>query len=498
MLRKYNAKDYLCILSNIITYTVLFYIVAFGVWTIFYTETANGDNVEHIHSTWLISQGKVPYRDFFQHHNPLVWYLFSPLFKLLPNVLTMLDVAHGIALFAGFFTFYIVYKICIRFFASKISALISIITLCPVYFYIYCFNYNPDTFMAMFFALGIYFLFKHFDEGKIINLTISFTSFFISFMFTQKVLMILSVLGVISLFVFYQKRTPVTDILYSLILPLLSLLLFVAYLYNQDALGLYWISNYPFNVVMQKYYGLNKISVVDYNMLIFAVAMSIVCILFVFYKGNIYFRTISILFVVELLLRCFYFSISPYYMLPLMICSCCLNSVLIEKIINKKYVLIYLFLSVAVYYSAISKNKYLSVRGYNREFATYISQNITPCDYILSSFYGNQSIISKDPHYYWSMLGHIDVAGEELGIHSKPNVNELVIKYLPKLVFSGVYWDSYSRNRNQNVAIQQLSSEIVDKYYLPTPFFDFKILKYEYRKKNCKYNKQKKEWLYEE
>jgi hypothetical protein len=185
-------------------------------------------------------------------------------------------------------------------------------------------------------------------------------------------------------------------------------------------------------------------------------------------------------------------------MLPLMICSYCLNSVLIEKIINKKHFLIYLFLSVAVYYSGISKDKYLSVRGTNREFATYISQNVTPCDYVLSSFLGNQSIISKDPYYYWSMLGHIDVAGEEMGIYPKPNVNELVVRYLPKLVFSGVYWDNYSRNRNKDVAIQQLSSEIVDKYYLPTPFLDFKILKYEYRKKNCKYNKQKGEWLYEE
>ena len=171
MLQKYKAKDYLFFLSNLISYAVVFYIIAFSVWTIFYTETGNGDNVEHIHSTWLISQGKVPYRDFFQHHNPLVWYLFAPIFKMLPNAITMLDVAHAIALVAGFITLFIVYKICVRFFASKLSSVISIITLCPIYFYIYCFNYNPDTFMALFFALGIYFLFKYFDEKKIINLS---------------------------------------------------------------------------------------------------------------------------------------------------------------------------------------------------------------------------------------------------------------------------------------------------------------------------------------
>lgn len=497
MFQKYSTKEYLHFLSSFVSCTIVLYIIAFSAWTIFYTETGNGDNVEHIHSTWLVAQGKVPYRDFFQHHNPLVWYIFAPIFKMLPNVITMLDVAHAIALVAGFLTFFIVYKICVRFFASNLASVISIITLCPVYFYIYCFNYNPDTFMALFFALGIYYLFKYFDAGKIFHLIISFMSFFISFMFTQKVLMILGVLGLISLFLFYKQKSPISDIIYSLLLPILSLLLFIAYLYNQDALSVYWKSNYLFNVVMQKYYGVNKISVMEYKVLIFSSILSIISILSVFYKGDKYFKVMSILFVTELLLRCFYFSIAPYYMLPMMVFSCCLNSVIIEKIINKKQLFVFLFLAVAMYYVAISKNKYLSVRGQNRDFATYISQNIEPCDYVLSGFFGNQSIISKDPHYYWSMLGHIDVAGEEVGIYPKPNVNDIVIKYLPKLVFSGIYWDSFSKNRNKNVAIQQVSSEILDKYYLPTPFADFKILKYEYRKKNCKYNKQKGEWIYE-
>jgi len=40
-----------------------------------HVPTQNGDNIEHIHSSFLIAQGQVPYRDFFQHHNPLMWYL---------------------------------------------------------------------------------------------------------------------------------------------------------------------------------------------------------------------------------------------------------------------------------------------------------------------------------------------------------------------------------------------------------------------------------------
>ncbi len=40
------------------------------------------DEIEHAHSAWLISQGELPYIDFFQHHSPLFWILLAPVFKL--------------------------------------------------------------------------------------------------------------------------------------------------------------------------------------------------------------------------------------------------------------------------------------------------------------------------------------------------------------------------------------------------------------------------------
>jgi predicted ribosome quality control (RQC) complex YloA/Tae2 family protein len=63
--------------------------------------------------------------------------------------------------------------------------------------------------------------------------------------------------------------------------------------------------------------------------------------------------------------------------------------------------------------------------------------------------------------------------------------------------FDGEDLSLFITEKVQGIALST-AKEIVDKYYLPTPFLDFKILKYEYRKKNCKYNKQKGEWLYEE
>ena len=46
-------------------------------WYIF-TRSLEGDELEHIQSSWLVYNGEIPYFDFFQHHHPLLWYLFSP------------------------------------------------------------------------------------------------------------------------------------------------------------------------------------------------------------------------------------------------------------------------------------------------------------------------------------------------------------------------------------------------------------------------------------
>lgn len=490
-------KKTIQILTIILVSCLLLYALGFGVWTIFYTETGNGDNVEHIHSTWLIAQGKVPYRDFFQHHNPLLWYIFSPLIKYITNSMILLDLAHTIAIITGIITFFVVYKICTKFFnSSSISSLLSLLILCPPYFYVYCFNYNPDTFMALFFSIGLFYLFAYWQNKRLFSITISFLSFFIAFLFTQKVLMILFVLGILCIFYLYKDKTPLATICFALILPLLGGLLFIAILYNYDALIVYFESNYLFNVIMQKYYGNNRISVANFEVLIPSCSLVIMSIPLLFNKENRAYKIIAILFVIELLLRAFYFSISPYYMLPLMICAVCLNSVAINRIVQKKYLLIFVFIALSMYYSIISINEYLSKRGTNRDFARYLSNNITPCDYILSSYLGNQSIISKDMHYYWAMLGHIDIAGEEAKISPKPNVNELVIKYKPKLIYGGIYWNSYYKNRDKNVYVQQVDAKIIDDLYLPTPFPDFYILKYEYHQKNCKYNKNAGEWLY--
>jgi uncharacterized membrane protein len=38
------------------------------------------DEFEHAHATWSVAQGLLPYRDFFEHHTPALYFAFAPLF----------------------------------------------------------------------------------------------------------------------------------------------------------------------------------------------------------------------------------------------------------------------------------------------------------------------------------------------------------------------------------------------------------------------------------
>lgn len=46
---------------------------------IFQTRWFNPDEFEHMHASWCVTEGMVPYRDFFEHHTPWLWYLLAPL-----------------------------------------------------------------------------------------------------------------------------------------------------------------------------------------------------------------------------------------------------------------------------------------------------------------------------------------------------------------------------------------------------------------------------------
>ena len=55
------------------------------------------DEIEHAHATWLVAAGETPFHDFFECHPPLLWYAWTPIARLIPDLLTLLLVLRWIA-----------------------------------------------------------------------------------------------------------------------------------------------------------------------------------------------------------------------------------------------------------------------------------------------------------------------------------------------------------------------------------------------------------------
>jgi hypothetical protein len=165
------------------------------------------DEFEHIHASWLVWSGKVPYRDFFEHHNPLLWYLFAPISALFYENANVLYVGHCIAVTSSLITLIYLYKIIIRYIGNPLIAFVALILFTTVNkdgrFSMV--EFRPDIFAQTCFVAGIYYYMRYLEKKKLKNLSIAFILFAVSFLLIQKMALILVFLGFYSLYLAAAK-----------------------------------------------------------------------------------------------------------------------------------------------------------------------------------------------------------------------------------------------------------------------------------------------------
>ena len=94
-------------LTLLITSLVL--IFGFYIWRFrrLKTVSINPDEFWHLHTAWCLSRGLIPYRDFFEHHTPWLYFLLAPLFPYYrtdtdPNAaISFIFLARGIMMALG-------------------------------------------------------------------------------------------------------------------------------------------------------------------------------------------------------------------------------------------------------------------------------------------------------------------------------------------------------------------------------------------------------------
>lgn len=472
--------------------------LAFCLYVACLTDSLGGDTLEHIHSSWLVYANFIPYQDFFQHHNPLLWYLFAPFVGLHAhglddNVITATVVS--ISILVAFVNYFYLYLLTSRFLSTKFAGLIAAAIAFTPYVVLSIIHFRPDNFMMTAFFAGLYYYFCHIKEQKLWQLSLSFLLFLASFLFLQKIVFTLLIMGGITIYLICCNKIELKNVLFAAMLPAVLFLLFIAYLYQHNILGVWYHSNFTFNLYIPELFDERRIGIIwpELKLLLLGASCALV---FCLKKSNIYFKIIALIFVAELFQRLFYFSAFAYYFYLLIYTASILTAVfLAQKVFIRYYALAYVLvaaLAFCMYKPAIYEGNIGSFKGrFYHPLHKDIVRLSTPCDYILNGDGTIYNLFNRDPYYYWNLLGQTDVIGAKVKIYPLMDVNRIIEIYKPKIISATPFMDKYYKERGIDVIVHQPDMELVDKYYRPMNNGLY-ILKPEYGYVKCDYDYKKR------
>lgn len=433
---------------------------------IFIGYQAITDDLEHIHASWLVWNGQVPYKDFFEHHHPLMWYLFAPIVGMCNRNIMVFFVIRGIMSLVSFATLYVVYRIIKDFISDRITGLLAISIYCASFVVQQTLaQFKPDLFMQLFFMLAVYYFFRFIRDEKQKDLSLCAAFLTIGFLFLQTIIFLALPLGIIGIYLIYTKKIGLKMLAKAAVIPAVILCSAVMFLYFSGNLERYFQLNWIINSQMQSVVPEKATDFSDFY-IIFAIGTG--CSLFLLCKNrNIYVATLILCFYAEFLLRAFYFSPVIYYFKILLLYNSVIISLVLAEIYRKwklsTYVVCLLLLLANLKFFTF-ENTQADKTLTTLNVISLISKNTTQDDYVLNSPFLPLGIFNKDVHYYWFFWHFLGKLDETLYNYAEPfDINELIKTKKPKLVIYRKYQFSEKMGGKQFEIDENLLSEYYNK-----------------------------------
>ncbi len=163
-----NVKNYSRLIAWSISFVLLFAFILLE-WVTLDTRHYDPDEFQHIHIIWKITNGKVMYRDFFEHHGPLFHLAGAAVwrFAALPNEMSSILFFRKInfigTLLLLLLTFLLGKKLC----SASAGLYASVLLITYRIFFDKSIEIRPDVFQSVFWLAGVYFfLTKVISKGK--------------------------------------------------------------------------------------------------------------------------------------------------------------------------------------------------------------------------------------------------------------------------------------------------------------------------------------------
>ena len=214
-----------------------------------YFKYFSKDTLEHVHCAWMMHNGLLPYVDFFQNHNPLLWILLVPLLKIGPESSQILIILRMIQVAGVIVIFWLTDRLARQIPLEKETrwlALFFMVTMPS--FFISTVDLRPDLGQVILSMFSILFFLRSFDQNDRIDIGISGFAAGLAFLFLQKAVFLFVAYGLILSFLILMKRIPLRSLGWFLCAFLTPVILFVVILWNKGMLSDYLINTWHFNL----------------------------------------------------------------------------------------------------------------------------------------------------------------------------------------------------------------------------------------------------------
>jgi len=442
-----------------------------------YVHMLNMDEREHLYASFMIYSGYIPYKDFFEHHHPLLWYLFAPILNFCDNTPYIWYIIRTFGLIILSITTFLVYKLALFITNNKTTALTAIIIYLGFETVGYAgTEFRPDNLMICLFLAGLYQYLKYLKQDNWKNLAKAYFLFFLSLLTLQKIIVLLSVMGLIIFFLAYRHK-KIRTVFITLLLPLSATLLYGLYLYHYDTLKIYLESNW----ILHKYFRFHPTFKFIKTIFYFLPSLGAVLALFLSKKSPVSLNIIKILYLV-----CFIFililSPSSQYLLP---CYPFLAIIFADFLSTRfeKYSLIILCLYTATsLYSAIKLHQSPELGPETHtELSKIIINNSNKDDLIVSDMFWSGGLRRSAYGYYWFSIGGISLLDYKLFHHHElPDLNRIISIRKPKIVANAPIFDCLTENHElllipDCTLSQSISENATQDNYLKSEFIYLRI-----------------------
>jgi len=399
----------------------LLFIVAFLVLLVLLTSV-NGrfsvDEFEHIHSAWYVRTGHVPYSDFFQHHNPLLWYVMAPFLWVFGHTVRTVMVFRFLMFIFTLGIAYLTYLISRALTDSKEAGLFSVLLLLSMRTFVgSALEIRPDIPMVLFGLLSIYYLVKFLQTNENWRITLCGLFASISFLFLQKMIFLLFAYAAIFVCQLSRRQMSAKGVLYFCVSFLAPQAVLAGYLMTTGSFRDYILANWLVNVtrdMTDTRFGLSlPLAVMGFRRrtrgfwVLCALAVALVLR---DKKTSVELKTVAFICLVLFLSLSVYRQLSDHYFMFAISALCIVVACFLKigfdnlKLAEAPRMLLILLVIFIPAHLQSREIDLVSDNDLQLEKADFVLANSEDCDLVYDG-YNQFNLYRGDLHYFWYALG---------------------------------------------------------------------------------------------